>query len=685
ALLNYRHNDQSNQLDNTLEGVELLDGQERTNYPLTLSVEDFGEALGLTVQIVQPFEPARICGYMQQALESLVAALEQAPETPVRALEILPETERTLLLSTWNKTETAYPDALCIHQCFEQQAERTPQATALEYQEQTLSYAELNARANRLAHQLIELGIEPEQRVAICVARSPAMVVGVLAVLKAGGAYVPLDPAYPGERLADNLRDTAPAIVLADRFGRSALGEPALAERNVLDPNTRFDQPDSNPQIPVLTSHHLAYVIYTSGSTGIPKGVMVEHRGLVNLIQEKITQFAIGTESRVLQFASLSFDASVWEIMMALYSGATLDIPADHVRQNPTALWHYLEAQAITHACLPPALLHDGADIPALTVKPTLILGGEAPSRALIQALCGRVTLFNAYGPTEITVCATTWRCPSDYTDTAVPIGRPAANTRIYLLDKCSQPVPLGAVGELYIGGVGVARGYLNRPELTAERFLLDPFSDRPAARMYRTGDLARYLPDGNLEFLGRNDQQVKIRGFRIEPGEIEARLVEYSAVREAAVQVLGDGGDKRLVAYVVAEADEALVNRLRTHLSAVLPDYMVPAAFVRLEALPLTPNGKLDRRALPAPDDDAFARQTYEAPQGEIEIALAAIWREVLGIESISRHDNFFALGGHSLLAVRMIERLRQQGLALTARELFRSPVLSELAQTVG
>ncbi len=360
------------------------------------------------------------------------------------------------------------------------------------------------------------------------------MVVGVLAVLKAGGAYVPLDPAYPGERLADNLRDTAPAIVLADRFGRSALGEPALAERNVLDPNTRFDQPDSNPQIPVLTSHHLAYVIYTSGSTGTPKGVMVEHRGLVNLIQEKITQL-IGTESRVLQFASLSFDASVWEIMMALYSGATLDIPADHVRQNPTALWHYLEAQAMTHACLEPALLHDGADIPALTVKPTLILGGEAPSRALIQALCGRVTLFNAYGPTEITVCATTWRCPSDYTDTAVPIGRPAANTRIYLLDKCGQPVPLGAVGELYIGGVGVARGYLNRPELTAERFLLDPFSDRPDARMYRTGDLARYRPDGNLEFLGRNDQQVKIRGFRIEPGEIEARLVEYPAVREAA------------------------------------------------------------------------------------------------------------------------------------------------------
>ncbi|WP_099115050.1 non-ribosomal peptide synthetase, partial [Xenorhabdus miraniensis] len=695
ALLNYRHNDQLNQLDKTLEGIELLDGQERTNYPFVLSVEDFGEALGLTAQVVQPFEPARVCGYMQQALESLADALEQAPETPVRQLVILPEAECTLLLKTWNATEAAYPEALCIHQLFEQQVEKTPQATALVYEKQTLSYAELNARANRLAHQLIALGIEPEQRVAICVSRSPAMVIGLLAVLKTGGAYVPLDPAYPGERLAYNLRDAAPAIVLADNIGRTALGEQALAERKVLDPNTRFDRPDNNPQIPVLTSRHLACVIYTSGSTGTPKGVMVEHRGLVNLIQEKITQFAICADSRVLQFASLGFDASVWEIMMSLCSGATLDIPADSVRQNPIYLWHYLEAQAITHACLTPALLHDGADIPALTVKPTLILGGEALNTALLRALCGRVTLFNAYGPTEITVCATTWYCPSDYTDTAVPIGRPTANTQVYLLDAHCQPVPLGAVGELYIGGVGVTRGYLNRPELTAERFLIDPFSDTPDARLYRTGDLARYRPDGNLEFLGRNDQQVKIRGFRIEPGEIEARLAEHPVVRESVVLAQGEGQDKRLVAYLVtetkvtetkaADTDEGLANSLRAHLSVLLPDYMVPAAFVRLDAFPLTPNGKLDRRALPSPDSKAFARQTYAAPQGETEMALAAIWSELLGIEQISRHDSFFALGGHSLLAVRMIERLRQQGVALTARDLFRSPVLSDLAQTLG
>ncbi|QTL38237.1 amino acid adenylation domain-containing protein [Xenorhabdus budapestensis] len=694
ALLNYRHNVLLGMSGELVSGIEFVGEQERTNYPFVLSVEDLGDALGLTAQVVQPFEPERVCGYMQQALESLADALEQAPETPVRQLNILPEAERTLLLSTWNTTETAYPEALCIHQWFEQQVAKTPQATALVYENQTLSYAELNARANRLAYQLMALGVEPEQRVAICVARSPAMVVGVLAVLKAGGAYVPLDPAYPGERLADNLRDTAPAVVLADSLGRSALGEHVLAERNVLDPNTPFNQPDSNPQILVLTSRHLAYVIYTSGSTGTPKGVMVEHRGLVNLIQEKITQFAIGAESRVLQFASLSFDASVWEMMMALCSGAALAIPAGHVRQNPTALWHYLEAQAITHACLPPALLHDRADIPALTVKPTLILGGEAPSTALIQALCGRVTLFNAYGPTEITVCATVWPCPSDYTDTGVPIGRPTANTQIYLLDEYGQPVPLGAVGELYIGGVGVARGYLNRPELTAERFLVDPFSDSPDARMYRSGDLARYRPDGNLEFLGRNDQQVKIRGFRIEPGEIEARLAEHSVVRESVVLAQGEGQDRWLVAYVVTEtvetetkaveADEGLANSLRVHLSARLPDYMVPAAFVRLDAFPLTPNGKLDRRALPAPDNEAFARRAYEAPQGETENALAAIWREVLGIESISRHDNFFALGGHSLLAVRVMNRLAALGIELPLPVLFSTPSLAALAEAV-
>ncbi len=684
TLLNYRHNALPTASNEIMDGVEFLGAQERTNYPFTLSVEDFGEALGLTAQIVQPFDPERVCGYMQQALESLVEALEQAPETPVRMLEILPETEKNLLLKTWNATETAYPSQLCIHQLFEQQVEKNPDATALIYEEQVLSYAELNGYANRLAHQLIELGVQADQRVAICVDRSPSRIAGLLAVLKAGGAYVPLDPAYPSDRLAYMLNDAAPLVVLADNTGRTVLGEDALTRLTVLDPNNLPDQPDNNPQIPVLTSRHLAYVIYTSGSTGMPKGVMVEHRGLVNLIRDKINQFDIHSHSRMLQFASFGFDASVWEIMMALCGGATLDIPADTVRQDPHRFWHYLEEQTVTHACLTPALLRDGVDLPEINIKPTLILGGEAPSAALLQALRGRATLFNAYGPTEITVCATTWRCPADYIDVLTPIGRPTANTCVYLLDACGQPVPLGAVGELYIGGDGVARGYLNRPDLTAERFLADPFNQTPGARMYRTGDLARYLPDGNLIFVGRNDQQVKIRGFRIEPGEIEARLTEYPTVREAIVLALGDGQDKRLIAYVVAEEDNGLAARLHEHLSAILPDYMIPAAFVRLNAFPLTPNGKLDRRALPDPDQNAFAHQAYEAPQGEAEIALAAIWSELLEVEQIGRYDNFFALGGHSLLAMRMINLAADRGLMCTLNNLFQFPVLAELVSKI-
>ncbi len=685
ALLNYRHSALSATSNEIMNGVEFLGAQERTNYPFTLSVEDFGNALGLTAQIVQPFDPERVCGYMQQALESLAEILELAPETPVRTLEILPESERTLLLKTWNATETAYSDPLYIHQLFEQQVEKKSDATALVYEEQRYSYAELNTRANRLAHQLIALGIAPDQRVAICVTRSPTMVMGLLAVLKAGGAYVPLDPAYPRERLAHILTDAAPAIVLADNAGCIALGEKALAGLTVLDPNTLPDKPDSNPQVTALTAQHLAYVIYTSGSTGTPKGVMVEHRGLINLIRDKITQFGIHSDSRMLQFASLSFDASVWEIMMALGSGACLVIAVDIVRQDPLRLWHYLEQQAVTHACLTPALLRDGGDLPALTITPTVILGGEAPSAALFQTLCRRATVFNAYGPTEITVCATTWRCPPDYTDTLVPIGYPTANTQIYLLDTYRQLVPLGVVGELYVGGTGVARGYLNRPELTAERFLTDPFSEMPDARMYRTGDLARYLPDGNLVFVGRNDQQIKIRGFRIEPGEIETRLIEYPAVREAVVLALGQGHDKRLVAWVAAEENDELANSLRTHLSTVLPDYMMPAAFVRLDTLPLTPNGKLDRLALPAPDEEAFSRQIYEAPQGETEIALAAIWRELLGIEQVGRYDSFFALGGHSLLAVRMMNRIAALGIELPLTTLFKSPTLAAFAEVMG
>ncbi|UAW63736.1 amino acid adenylation domain-containing protein [Mycoavidus sp. HKI] len=683
AMLNYRHNMMSVDENQTMSGVERLYGEERTNYPFLLSIEDFSTKLGLTAQVAQPFDPAQVCGYMQEALLSLVNALEYTPKIPVHQLEVLPVEERKLLLQTWNATETSYPAHQCIHQLFEEQVERTPESVALVYGDQQFSYAELNAQANRLAYQLIECGVQPDTRVALCAERSPAIVVGLLATLKAGGVYVPLDPVYPSERLAHILAHAAPKILLADRVGRTALGEEALAPLIVLDPNELPKLSTANPHIPELTSRHLIYVLYTSGSTGKPKGVTMEHRSIVNLAQASVASFGVHPSSRVLQFASISFDVSIWEMLVALSCGASLYLPPETIRHDRDKLWDYLAGQAITHVILPPALLQGGEILPSLSTPLTMVLTGEAPSATLLQNLSRQGTVFNAYGPTE-THAVTVWPAASSALDHGVlSIGRPIANTRLYVLDARGQPVPLGAVGELYIGGVGVARGYLDQLELTAERFLRDPFSEYEDARMYKTGDLVRYLPDGNLVFLGRNDHQIKIRGFRIEPGEIEACLAEHPLVQEAVVLAMGEGNDKRLVAYVVAEPDEQSVQSLRAHLAANLPEYMVPAAFVRLDAFPLTSNGKLDRKALPAPDAEALARQVYEVPQGEFEYTLATIWSELLGVERIGRHDNFFALGGHSLLAMQMAGRIRSKlGVEITLRTTFEAPTIAGLAQ---
>ncbi|MGY3387746.1 amino acid adenylation domain-containing protein [Bradyrhizobium sp. USDA 3311] len=699
ALLNYRHNTPAAKsgsgTDDVLAGIERLSGEERTNYPLTLSVEDFGEALGLTAQVAEPISADRVCGYMQRALEQLADALEQASDRPVWELDILPADERSYLLEELNRTAAAYPSQRCIHELFEQQVQKAPDAVAVVCEDERLSYGELNARANRLAHHLIAFGVKPDQPVAICLERSPAMVVGVLAILKAGGAYLPLDPAYPSARLRQVLEDAAPRLLLCDASGRAALGAEALADVGVVDLDMATpawaERPasDPNPRALGLTSRHLAYVIYTSGSTGTPKGVMVEHRGLVNLVLAQVGLFGASSKSRVVQFASVGFDASAWELLMAFGSGAALHLPADEIRQASNKLSDYLRSEDITHATLPPALLQASKTLECLASQ-VLILAGELPKAELIRSLAS-AAIVNAYGPTEATVCATVWNCPADFNGSVVPIGRPIANTRVYLLDGHGAPVPFGAVGELYIGGAGVARGYLNRPTLTAERFIASPFVD--GDRLYRTGDLGRYLPDGNLEFLGRNDDQVKIRGSRIEPGEIAARLCGHAWVSEAVVVARQDGrGDKHLVGYVVcapeAQSDELdgadLAGTLRAHLSARLPDYMVPAAFVRLAVLPVTPNGKLDRKALPAPEDAAYARRTYEPPRGEIETALAGLWAELLGLARVGRHDHFFELGGHSLLAVQLLSGAVDLGLNFSAADLFQAPVLKEFASKV-
>ncbi|WP_455907021.1 amino acid adenylation domain-containing protein, partial [Rhizobium ruizarguesonis] len=640
------------------------EGLDQVKFDLELNLGEQGEViagtLGYATALFDRATIERQCGYLLALLRAMVVDAEQ----PVRELDILPAEERSYLLEELNRTEADYPSDLCVHELFEAQVRRAPDAVALVFEEQSISYGALNADANRLAHHLIELGVRPDQPVAICVERSPAMVVGLLAILKAGGAYVPLDPAYPSERLRQLLDDAGPRRLLCDATGRAALGAEAIADLSVVDLNAATpawaDQSadDPDPHALGLTARHLAYIIYTSGSTGTPKGVMVEHRNTVNLLHWSGGVFAESEIRRTLFSTSVCFDLSVYECFLPLSQGSKLYLVEDALKLARTSV----DASLINTVPSAITALVNQKAVPASAS--VINLAGERVKADLIERIfeSTRVQkICTLYAPSETTTYST-WICMPRGQAVVETFGRPIANTRIYLLDGHGQPVPFGAVGELYIGGAGVARGYLNRPDLTAERFLADPFSGKAGARMYRSGDLAHYLPDGNLEFLGRNDDQVKIRGFRIEPGEIAARLLEHELVGDAAVVAHADAaGDKRLVAYVVvkmtdgsAEADGAgLAASLRAHLGGLLPDYMVPSAFVRLEALPLTVNGKLDRKALPVPDDDAYARRAYEAPQGEIETLLAGIWAELLGVERVGRHDNFFELGGHSLLAV--------------------------------
>jgi amino acid adenylation domain-containing protein len=714
ALFNYRHSPERDDgsAAGMWEGIELLRADERTNYPLGVSVDDLGEGFALTAQTLPEIGAERLCGYLQTATEDLVRALEIAPATAVRELAVLPEAERRQVLYDWNTTETEYPKEQCVHQLFEAQAHRTPDAVALVFEEQSLSYAELNIRANRLAHHLIDLGIRPDVRVAIGVERSLEMVVGLLAILKAGGAYVPLDPAYPEERLAFMLEDSAPLALLVhgatrERFAALA-GDVPLVDLDA-DAAAWAELSATNPEPAALglRPNHLAYVIYTSGSTGRPKGVMVEHGGVSAHCLEYRDRHGLGATDRVSLMAEISFDASVEQLFPAMIAGGQVILTKFDL--EPSRFSRQLKAHAVTLVDISGvywrSLVQNWLGQPDVTPSSTLrilIVGGDVMPVDVLPAwrqlpLSQTTRLFNVYGPTETTVAAAVFALPIDFKGPTIPIGRPIANKRIYLLDADGQPVPIGVAGEIHIGGAGVARGYLNRPELTTERFLTDPYSPEPNARMYRTGDLARWLPDGNLEFLGRSDFQVKIRGFRIELGEIEAALRACQGIHDAVVLAREDGpGEKRLVAYVTVagRADTVagdvdtttLPATLKTQLQSSLPDYMVPAAFVVLDALPLTPNGKLDRKALPAPEADAYATGAYAPPEGQVEEALAALWSELLGIERVGRHDDFFALGGHSLLVLRLLSELDQAfGVRLPVGVVFLRPTLAGLADAVG
>ncbi|MGN6152226.1 MAG: amino acid adenylation domain-containing protein, partial [Lysobacteraceae bacterium] len=699
TLLNYRHGAGVADLSAWAPGTELVSVRERSSYPIDLSVDDLGDDFRLTAQATAPLDPQRICGFMQTVLVSLADALDAAPQTPSWRIEALDADERRQLLAG---ALAAHGDATqadaCVPALFERQVATQPEAIALEHDGTRLTYRELDARANRLARHLRALGVAPEAKVALCLRRGVDMVIAILAVMKAGGAYVPLDPSYPQERLAYMLRDSRPCALLVDGDADLAFAQDAALPVVRLDapqaPWAALPDGDLAAAEVGLAPAHLAYVIYTSGSTGEPKGVAVEHGPLARRIPALTARYGFQATDRVLQFASINFDVSIEEILGALTVGATLVLRTPEWQTDAARFWQLCDEARITIAELPTKFWQYVSADPAIAIPDVVrmvIIGSEAVEPRAIRDWMARPghrpQLFNAYGPTEAVITATVQavRSADD-----IHIGRPVGDLAVYLLDAHGQPVPLGVPGEIHIAGAGLARGYLDRPALTQERFVDDPFATTPGARMYRTGDLGCWQPDGALAYLGRNDGQVKIRGFRIELGEIEAQLSRLPGVRDAVVLARTDApGEPRLVAYLVAGAAAAQGDAhdpqaLRDALAQTLPDYMIPAAFVRLDALPLLPSGKLDRRALPAPDDAAFAQRAFEAPQGATETTLARIWSELLHVERIGRDDNFFELGGHSLLAVQLMERLRREGLHADIRVLFAKPTLSVLAQAV-
>lgn len=632
----------------------------------------------------------RLIHHFQTVLEGIVAN----PDQRLAAISILTDAERHEILETWNDVGTDYPRAACVHQLFEEQAARYPTAPAVRFEAQQLTYGELNERANQVAHHLRSLGIGPEDFVAICMERSIDLIVGILAILKAGGTYVPLDPTYPHERLAYMLEDAQASVLLThERMGAIL---PAHTTRVVyIDTHGEeiARQSSTNP-VNRTTAAHLAYVMYTSGSTGTPKGIGIPHAA-INRLVFNTNYIDLCRDDRIAQASNASFDAATFEFWGALLHGALLVGISRDVALSPREFATQLDAQGITTLFLTTALFNQLArEVPgAFAALRHVLFGGEAVDPRWVREVLRHGPpkhLLHVYGPTESTTYATWYRIQHvPETATTVPIGGPLSNTTTYVLDQHMQPVPVGIPGELYIGGDGLARGYHQRPALTAERFVPHPFSDQPGSRLYKTGDLVRYLPDGAIEFIGRTDHQVKIRGFRIEPGEIEAALATHSAIREAVVLAREDTpGERRLVAYVVpVSGQEVHVHTVRNFLKETLPDYMVPGTFVLLDTLPLTPNGKVDRQKLPIPGGDRpDLVDAFVAPTNPIETTLASIWSEVLKLERVGIHDNFFDLGGYSLAAVQVVARVREAfQVDLPLSSLFEIPTVASLAQLIS
>lgn len=664
--------------DLRLEAAPLEQGI--AQFDLTLAMAETGDSITASFEYsTDLFEEAtieRIMRHFQRLLHGVMAD----PAQSISEISLLDEEECRQVLFGWNQTKREYPAYQTIRELLEQQAEKTPHNPAVVFEGKQLTYRELHQHANQLAHFLQKMGVGPEVRVGVCMERSIELVIALLGIFKAGGAYVPLDSSYPAERLNYMLHDAQVSVLLTEKLKeiREHTHVISLQEQWEIISRESSEAPESG-----VIGENLAYLIYTSGSTGQPKGVMSVHRGLLNRLQWMQETYRLDETDRILQKTPFGFDVSVWEFFWPLMYGACLVVARAEGHKDSRYLVETIQQEKITTIHFVPSMLQVFLQEPGVEECSSLrrvISSGEALPVYLAQEFQKRLSadLHNLYGPTEASIDVSYWACPRPMEQRSVPIGRPITNTQLYILDAHLQPVPVGITGELHIGGAGLARGYWGRAGLTAERFVPDMFSGHAGTRLYRTGDLARWRKDGTIEFLGRNDFQIKIRGFRVELGEIEACLAGHASVGECAV-VAGE----RLIAYYTVSGDDAGpdAEELRAYLSSSLPEYMVPSAYVQMQSLPLTSSGKLDRKALPAPTWEAYAARAYEAPLGSAETTIAEIWADLLQVERVGRHDNFFALGGHSLLAMTLVERMQRSGLSADVQAIFATHSLAELA----